>query len=51
MITLVRARIAGEVGSHGDPRRRREEELVGKVHAVLKGGWRGQRGLGRGGVS
>jgi hypothetical protein len=26
------------VGSHGDPERRREEELVGKVDAVLKGG-------------
>jgi hypothetical protein len=38
LITLVRARTAGRVGSHGDPERRRGEELVGEVDAVLKGG-------------
>jgi hypothetical protein len=36
VITLARARMAGEVGSHGDPGRRRGEELVGEVDAVLK---------------
>jgi hypothetical protein len=38
LITLARARTAGRVGSHGDPERRRGEELVGEVDAVLKGG-------------
>jgi hypothetical protein len=30
--------MAGRVGPHGDPGRRRGEELVGEVDAVLKGG-------------
>jgi hypothetical protein len=38
MITLARTRTAGEVGSHGDSRRQRGEELVGEVDMVLKGG-------------
>jgi hypothetical protein len=38
MITLARTRMAGEVGSHGDPERQRGEELVGEVDAVLNGG-------------
>jgi hypothetical protein len=38
MITLARTRMAGEVSSHGDPERRRGEELVGEVDAVIKGG-------------
>jgi hypothetical protein len=38
LITLARARTAGRVGSHGDPKRRRGEELVGEVDVVLKGG-------------
>jgi hypothetical protein len=37
-ITLARTRMAGMVGSYGDPERRRGEELVGEVDAVLKGG-------------
>jgi hypothetical protein len=38
LITLVRARMARRSGSHGDRGRRRGEELVGEVDAVLKGG-------------
>jgi hypothetical protein len=30
--------MAGRMGSHGDPKRQRGEELVGEVDAVLKGG-------------
>jgi hypothetical protein len=34
MITLARTRTPGEVSSHGDPERRRGEELVGDGGAV-----------------
>jgi hypothetical protein len=30
--------MAGKVGSNGDPERRRGEELISEVDAVLKGG-------------
>jgi hypothetical protein len=35
---LSGAKTAGRMGSHGDPERRRGEELVGEVDVVLKGG-------------
>jgi hypothetical protein len=35
---LSGAKIAGRAGPHSDPGRRRGEELVGEVDAVLKGG-------------
>jgi hypothetical protein len=35
---LSGAKTAGRMGSHGNPERRQEEELVGEVDAVLKGG-------------
>jgi hypothetical protein len=38
LITSVRARMAGGVSYHGNPGRRRGEELVGEGDAVLKGG-------------
>jgi hypothetical protein len=38
LITLAKARMAGRTCSHGDPERRRGEELVGEVDAVLTGG-------------
>jgi hypothetical protein len=38
LITSARARMAGGVGSHGNPGRRRGEELIGEGNAVLKGG-------------
>jgi hypothetical protein len=45
LITLARDRTVRRVGSHGYPERWREEELVGKVDAVLKGGDGGAREL------
>jgi hypothetical protein len=42
---LSGAKTVGRMGSHGDPKRRRQEELVGEVDAVLKGGNGGTGGL------